>query len=274
MKKEGNKNTLAVIEESALYVPGNQDFEDIYEDIGDILARSARSVFGVISIAAAGAGVFKVLEPGAEMPTNGVGEVECIIIASHPTNVLWGSEFSKREAHEHPLCRSVDGSTGVDEEGEIHNCADCPHNQFGEDGSRKECSNRRQLYILRQGDVLPMLLTLPPSALKTYDNYRVRTRMQLNRKLNTVITRITLTNKTSDKSNAEYSVPVFTPVALLKESESARLTEYAAKIMQSAQRAGVVADDLINDTDAAAPAPATNVEGCTVVDEEELPDNF
>lgn len=266
------KTELAIIKDTASYLPSAEIIQETLDDLRDIMSRK---LFGVISIAPAGAGTFKVLEPCADEVTNGVAEVECVILASHPMNILWGKPFGERQKGERPICRSMNGDEGVDESGEIHSCADCPNNQFGEDGQRKRCSNKRQLYVLRQGDVLPMLLTLPPSALSSYDRYRGRVRLTLKRSMFSVLTRIKLTNKTSDVSHAEYSVPVFEAVGLLPEAEAKRVEEFARGIADSAQRAGIVADELSNEAEDAediSTAPASG--DFTAVPDEELPDNF
>ena len=266
------KTELALIKNTDAYLPSAEVISETLDDLRDIMSRK---LFGVISIAPAGAGTFKVLEPCADEVTNGVAEIECVILASHPMNILWGRPFSERQKGERPLCRSMNGDDGIDDGGEIHKCVDCPNNQFGEDGQRKRCSNKRQLYVMRKGDVLPMLLTLPPSALASYDRYRGRVRLTLKKSMYSVLTRIRLTNKTSDVSHAEYSVPVFEAVGLLPEAEAKRVEEFARGIADSAQRAGIVADELSNEAeDAEAVAPADQGSGFTVVPDEELPDNF
>lgn len=266
------KTELALIKNTDAYLPSAEVISETLDDLRDIMSRK---LFGVISIAPAGAGTFKVLEPCADEVTNGISEIECVILASHPMNILWGKPFGERQKGERPICRSMNGDEGIDDGGEIHNCADCPNNQFGEDGQRKKCSNKRQLYVLRQGDVLPMLLTLPPSALSAYDRYRGRVRLSLKRSMFSVLTHIKLTNKTSDLSHAEYSVPVFEAIGLLPEAEAKRVEEFARGIAASAQRAGIVADELSNeaeDADAGSAAPAAG--GFTVVPDEDIPDNF
>ena len=61
-------NALALIEDPSRFLPSQQDIDTVLSDLGDILSRR---IFGVITIAGGGAGVFKVLEPGAEETTNG-----------------------------------------------------------------------------------------------------------------------------------------------------------------------------------------------------------
>lgn len=255
-------NALALIEDTSKFLPSQQDIETVMTDLGDILSRR---IFGVITIAGGGAGVFKVLEPGAEETTNGVQAIEGVILASHLVNVRWGHDFGTRQQGERPICRSMDGINGVDQEtGETHSCAACPFNQFTEDGGRKACSNKRQLYIMREGDLLPMLLALPPSALKAYDNYRVLASLTLRTPMCALVTRITLKNKTSN-GGSEYSTPVFSAVGKLPLAEAKQMADFARQIMAAAQRAGINADEVSDD---APPAPQSDF---VQVDDEELP---
>ena len=55
---------LSLIEDSSKFLPSKADIDTVMEELGDILSRR---IFGVITIAGGGAGVFKVLEPGADV---------------------------------------------------------------------------------------------------------------------------------------------------------------------------------------------------------------
>ena len=101
--------SLSIIENSAAYLPTEQDLQTVKEELGDILTRR---IFGVVTIAGGGAGVFKVLEPGAEEPTSGVQSIDCVILASHLINVRWGHDYGARQDGERPACRSMNGEIG------------------------------------------------------------------------------------------------------------------------------------------------------------------
>ena len=256
--------SLSIIENSAAYLPTEQDLQTVKEELGDILTRR---IFGVVTIAGGGAGVFKVLEPGAEEPTSGVQSIDCVILASHLINVRWGHDYGTRQDGERPACRSMNGETGVEElTGEVHDCATCPHNQFGEDGTRKACTNKRQLYIMRENDLLPVLFALPPSALKAFDNYRVQASLTLRTPMYALLTRITLKTKKSG-SGTEYSSPVFTAIGKLPLEDAKRTTAFAKQIMEAAQRAGIEAEDLSKDAQEET-APGG---GFVQVDDDEMP---
>lgn len=254
---------LALIQDSSKFLPSAQDIETVMGDLGDILSRG---IFGVVTIAGGGAGVFKVLEPGADEATNGVQAIEGVIVASHPVNVRWGHEYGTRQPGERPACRSMDGVTGtLLDTGEVFSCANCRFNRFGADGQRKACGNKRQLYIMREGDLLPMLFSLPPSSLTAFDRYRVQASLTLRTPMSALITRITLKNKTS-ANGSEYSGPVFTAVGRLPAEDGKRMEAFARQIMDAMQRAGISADEVTDP--GAAPASAG---GFVQVDDEDLP---
>ena len=136
--------------------------------------------------------------------------------------------------------------------------------QFGADGARKACGNKRQLYIMREGDLVPVLFALPPSALKAFDNYRVQAALTLRTPMYALVTKITLKNKVSN-GGSEYSTPVFTAIGKLPVEEGKRMQAFAQQIMAAAQRAGINADEVTED---APPAPQSDF---VQVDDEELP---
>ena len=64
-----------------------------------------------------------------------------------------------------PDCCSFDGVTGEGEPGGA--CRKCPLNQFGSgENGAKACKNRRRIYVLREGEIFPLLLSLPTGSLQ------------------------------------------------------------------------------------------------------------
>ena len=82
-----------------------------------------------------------------------------VILDHHAVNAWWRDIFSGGNAQ--PDCSSIDGKRGiVRSTGEIRDCASCPYNQFGSDGRGKACKNMHRLYILREGNPVPIILAL------------------------------------------------------------------------------------------------------------------
>lgn len=74
-----------------------------------------------------------------------------------------------------PDCSSVDMITGHGNPGGL--CENCPHNEFGSakdgNGRGKACKETRLLFILRKGDVLPVVIAAPPASLKDMKKYLI-----------------------------------------------------------------------------------------------------
>lgn len=235
-------NQLAVIDHSNLLpiVPSAEDLAAIREELSDM----DRVPYGRIKIAAGGVNIFQVFEPGEEeaVPAQ---TIEGVIMLSHKSNGLWSKPFGSGDSKV-PDCSSVDGVYGtVTETDEIVECASCPCNAFGSakggEGRGKACKNMRRLYIMRRGDIFPMVLTLPPTALSAYDSYR--TKVMLGRKkMANVMTRISL-KSAQNKDGVAYSTPIFEAVGVLDGVEAAAMRAYSEALNSSAQRVGVTADD-------------------------------
>lgn len=115
-----------------------------------------------------------------------------------------------------PDCGSFDGVTGIGTPGGC--CSNCPYNKFGSgDGQSKLCKNKRMLYILREGELFPITLSLPTGSLKSFTNY-VKSQLSRGRKLNQVVTKITL-KKATNSSGIAFSQAVFSFVRMLTAEE-------------------------------------------------------
>ncbi len=251
-------NQLAVIDHSNLLpiVPSAEDLAAIREELSDM----DRVPYGRIKIAAGGVNIFQVFEPGEEeaVPAQ---TIEGVIMLSHKSNGLWSKPFGSGDSKV-PDCSSIDGVYGtVTETDEIVECASCPCNAFGSakggEGRGKACKNMRRLYIMRRGDIFPMVLTLPPTALSAYDSYR--TKVMLGRKkMANVMTRISL-KSAQNKDGVAYSTPIFEAVGVLDGVEAAAMRAYSEALNSSAQRVGVTADDAPADVQQEAAKPTATV---------------
>ena len=118
------------------------------------------------------------------------------------------------------------------ETGEVCVCEDCPYNQFksGKNGG-KACQNRRRIYILREGELFPMLLSLPTGSLPVFRDYMTYL-INKGRKSNSVVTRFAL-QKVKNKGGIEYTQAKLTVDRPLTPEERAhiqRLTEQISKL--------------------------------------------
>jgi hypothetical protein len=117
--------------------------------------------------------MFSIKHPGVDRPEM-TEYIDGVVIHHHKMNSFWAGSYGSGDAM--PDCVSLNGEYGVESEsGECHNCANCPRNQFGSDPAGtggKACKNGERLYILRDGEYLPLQFILPPTALKAWRTFK------------------------------------------------------------------------------------------------------
>lgn len=160
--------------------------------------------------------------PGEEEDhPNMVVELIAIILDHHPINVYWKDKYNGSK--EQPDCSSHDGKKGLEREtGEIKDCLTCPYNQFGSDGEGKACKNVHRLYLLRENNPIPLILSLPPTSLKYIRDYIGKRILLKGLRCWQVITKITL-KKEKNANGIAYSRAVFTFLEKLKPEQMAQV---------------------------------------------------
>lgn len=136
-----------------------------------------------------------------------------VIVHHHPVNVYWEHDFDGSGGL--PDCSSPDGKHGLDTRtGEVRDCATCPFNQFGSGGkgSAKACKNTHRVYLLREDEALPILLTLPPTSLRAFKDYLAKRLIMKGKRSADVITCIKL-KKEKNADGIAYSACVFSKAA-------------------------------------------------------------
>ena len=169
--------------------------------------------FDRVSIPAAGGQAFEV--PG-EMPgeTDMVKEFSGVILFHHPMFTYYRERFSG--GNNAPDCGSYDGVTGVGNPGGV--CATCPLNQFGSgENGGKACKNKRRIYVLREGELIPILLVLPTGSMKEFAVY-IKRLLAKGKKSNSVVTKFSL-KKVTNASGIAYSQAQFAVERVLTAEE-------------------------------------------------------
>lgn len=169
--------------------------------------------FDRVKLPAGGGTAFEI--PSAESDeAEMVKDITGVIVYNHPAFAYYRDKYTG--GNNPPDCGSFDGVTGSGTPG--GSCADCPFNKFGSgEGQSKLCKNKRMLYILREGELFPITMTLPTGSLKTFTNY-VKSQLSRGRKLNQVVTRISL-KKASNASGIAFSQAVFAFDRMLSPEE-------------------------------------------------------
>jgi len=220
-----NESTaLAVLEQNHFeLVPFSEDIKDIIAEEMDGLGTIP---FDIIKIPAGGGLSFELPGESEDTPTAAT-ELVGIIVDHHPVNALWMNEYDG--SNNQPDCSSFDGKTGIDGNGEVKQCANCPYNQFGSarnGGKGKACKNMHRIYILMNGQVIPMLLILPPSSIASWRNYIGKKIVVKGKRPWMVLTKVTL-KKEKNENGIAYSQAVFTKVADLTPAECAAVKPMA-----------------------------------------------
>lgn len=196
------------------YAIANFNADDAAEELEGLGSIS----LDVIKIPAGGGIMFEIPSGDPENP-DVAKEIEGVIVWHHPVNTYWSKEFTGEDAM--PDCVSLDGKVGKDMHSErMINCSTCQLNQFGSKGAGKACRNSHRLYILRQGDALPLILSVPPSSLKTLKEYIAKRIIARNKRTACVITKIAL-KKAQSSGGITYSQAVFSYVRDLTPEEIA-----------------------------------------------------
>lgn len=105
--------------------------------------------------------------------------VEGIILHFKDVRAYWKS---KDTTNSPPDCSSSDGITGVgDPGGTGRECARCPLAQFnsatdakGQPSKGQACKQMRLMLLIRQENMLPMLVSLPPTSIQNAKKYFLR----------------------------------------------------------------------------------------------------
>lgn len=150
--------------------------------------------------------------------------LEGIILFNHPNNAYWpaGSDYDDTAI---PLCSSVNGKLGIGTPG--GSCTGCAMNTFGSaaEGKGKACKNMRALYLLRSGEPMPWLLTLPPTSIKPFRDFMNQAFILRRRAAYGSLVQIGL--KKMNNGRDDYSIATFRRLADFSGEELAQVKNYA-----------------------------------------------
>jgi len=167
-----------------------------------------------------------------------VKEFSAVILHHHPLHVYYQSKYTG--GNQPPDCASFDGLTGEGEPGGP--CRKCPLNQFGSgENGAKACKNRRRIYVLRESEIFPLLLSLPTGSLQEFTRY-IKRLLSKGRKSNAVVTRFTL-RKATNAGGVVYSQAQFAVDRPLSPEEHALIEKLSEQVKAYARRVGIDAVD-------------------------------
>lgn len=135
-----------------------------------------------------------------------------------------------------PDCASHDGFTGYGEPGGA--CQGCPLNVFGSDDSDKpgkKCRELRQLFILQEDGILPLVVNATPGSLKNVDAYFNRL-LRAGIPSTAVVTTLTL-EKAKAQGGEDYAKIVPKAGLRLDPDARARIEHLADQLRPAFERA-------------------------------------
>ena len=215
-----------------------QDFDfasAIFEEMEGLNATFER-----IKIPAGGTTIFEIPGDDPNEP-EAVKEFSAVILFHHPLNSYYKDAYTG--GSNPPDCGSFDGVTGVGNPG--GSSKTCPFNEFGsgENGNAKACKNRRRIYLLREGEIFPMILSLPTGSLKDFSRYLMR-QLSKGNKSNSVMTRFSL-KKATNNSGITYSQAQFAVDCSLTAEEYALISTLTEQVKALSQNVGYDTDETI-----------------------------
>lgn len=232
---KNNSKALATVDCSKFQIT-SVDVSTTAEDISEELDGLGSIPFDRVKWPTGGSTTFEVPNEEDEEEFETVEKITGVIAYHHPMNSRWANEFNGE--NEPPVCAAMDGKKGLNiETGEVIDCATCPYNQFDSNGktSGKACKNIHRMYIIRDGNPVPLVVSLPPTSLSSLRNYIGKKLLIRGKKTTSVVTEITLKKEVS-KNNMKYSKAVFKRVGDLVagQIESIKsLTEMIKSIAQT-----------------------------------------
>ena len=232
------EKTAIMAAETSTYLTQPVNLTDLFSEELDGL----RPTFERIKIPAGGALSYEV--PGDDPNSPDMAKDFCaVILYHHPVNSYFKEKFNG--SANPPECSSIDGKIGVERDsGECHDCKTCPMAQFGSgENGGMACKQKRCLYLLREGEILPIIMTLPTGSLGEFTKYITRL-VAKGKHANTVVTKFAL-KKAQNSTGINYSQATFATVRSLNPAEKAAIDSMSAQVKAMARTVNIedVADE-------------------------------
>lgn len=211
------------------------DIRDTYMEILEAQAEVGGMVTYRAKVATGGGKAFDIVTGDEETDTS-VPSFSGVIVYNHNCNAYFDEDTTGNTP---PVCSSMDGVIGFDtENGEPVACKNCPRNAYGtaKNGRGKACKNMHRLYIMTEDVPIPLVLSLPPTSLKAFQNYRMSVLAAKKLKPNEVVTEFSLTSAQS-QSGQKYSVVKFKLLGKLAPEQADVAKYFTEQLKAAASRA-------------------------------------
>lgn len=232
-----NKNLVKTGNQVAEYGANSINLPQLLAEEMDGLTLS----FDRIKIPAGGGLAYEIPGDNPDSPDM-VKEFKAVILYQHPVHSFYKEKYTGGNTP--PDCASIDGHKGLDAEtGEVKSCKDCPYNKFGSgENGAKACKQKRRLYILRAGEALPTILSIPTGSLADYSKYVTRL-LSKGKTSSSVVTKFSL-KKAQNAGGIAYSQAVLSVDRDLTSEELSFVKPFAEQIKALSQRTPESAMDI------------------------------
>ena len=229
-----DKNTALAEIENGGYLSEVINLNELFSEELDGLTPS----FDRIKIPAGGGLAYEIPGDDPSSPDT-AKEFSAVILYHHPVNSYYKEKFNG--GNNPPDCGSLDGKVGIDAEtGECRNCKDCPFAKFGSgENGGMACKQKRRIYLLREGELLPVILTIPSTSLKEFTKY-ITHLVAKGQRASSVVTKFTL-KRAQNSSGISYSQAVCSVDRQLSPEEKQNVSALASQV--KALAANVEIDD-------------------------------
>lgn len=228
-------NEIVKKEENRIQV--NSEMSNMLSDEMDGL----NIAFPIIKVPAGGGLAFEV--PGDDPNSPDLQkEFNAVILYHHPMLSYYKEKYTG--GNQAPDCGSYDGVNGIEREtGIVKACKDCPFNQFGSgENGGKACKTKRRIFLLREGEAIPTILTLPTGSIGDFSKYIMRV-ISKGKKSNQIVTKFSLT-KAQNQGGINYSKVVLTHAYDLNPAEIENVSKMAEQVKLLASRQDLTEVDI------------------------------
>jgi hypothetical protein len=178
---------------------------------------------------------------GADGEPESLADLTGICVYFKDVRSFWKDEYTGKGGP--PDCKSLDTITGIGIPG--GSCHTCPKASFGSGKNDSQaCKAQRLLYLMREGQLLPLVVTIPPTSLGPMAKWFISL-LSRNMVYNRVVMSLKI-EKVNNKGGIEYSKVKPSIVSKLDEDTAAKVKAYA-KGLQSVME-GAAAINPTNDS--------------------------
>ena len=209
------------------------------EMIATNLGGSSVSAFDLDTIKTPAGGGTSFVVPGLDGETE-AKELRGVLVGFKDTRSYWREGFDESGGGTPPDCSSQDMIRGEGDPGGL--CSRCSLNRFGSaaKGNGKACSERRLLFLVRESDLLPIVISVPPSGIREARKFFLRLLSQRT-PYYAVIVRLTLA-RDKNRDGIAFSRIVLDTAGRLPEAEAEKMRAYAESLRPVIERAQVAED--------------------------------